>query len=224
MITTAGISLCVCASGYSMTALAAWRQEVKLGSPSPDTDVTFHPQEGDLDDIFLFGSRVWTLARKLSWGGQRRWIVRHVALLWIAALAAGCDGRALDTCLADRVTIREGVFGQQVSPCDTPGCQGSYGEGREIRVYDRDPTPPGQALSVDGSIVTDSGSQLIPRLTVAAVSRGFYEVPLPVGTYFLCALGRCVKVDVSANQPLLRYDCCRHPGGEWLTGTTCQQL
>jgi hypothetical protein len=52
------------------------------------------------------------------------------------------------------------------------------------------------------------------------VDQGFYEANLPLGTHYICA-GRCEAITIDKAHPLVRWDCCSHPGGSWWEGSEC---
>ncbi|MFH1186286.1 MAG: hypothetical protein V1755_14810 [Chloroflexota bacterium] len=149
-----------------------------------------------------------------------------VHLLPLALLFPACDvarseeahtDETLNTCVQERVTITQGVYGQMFRGCDTPSCALAFAD-REVRVYDQDPRPPDRQPTGGYS---DSGTSLQPtlRITATTVGEGFFELSLPVGTHYLCA-AVCEPVTIAAGQ-LLRLDCCSAPGGHWWPGYEC---
>ncbi len=132
------------------------------------------------------------------------------------ALLAGCGGTdSLDTCIADRVTIETGVYGQFFNGCDTPDCTASYAVHMEARVYDADPTPP-NTPSEEG--IYDLGTQLTPIEHASSDAQGFYEIALAAGTHYVCT-NRCDVINVDGEVPQRRDWASGPGGGQWYAAT-----
>lgn len=140
-----------------------------------------------------------------------------VPLLVAGLLACGEENPSLDTCVQDRVTIEQGIYGQIIDSCDTEDCTMTYAAGREIRVYDKDPTPPDQPPEWG---LSDQQTMETPIRKVTSVEEGFYQVPLETGVYYVCAI-RCERMAITSTEPLARWDCCSAPGGDWWQGAEC---
>ena len=105
------------------------------------------------------------------------------AAWWVSVLvaAAACSDRPAPWCepldhrVEDRVTIREGVFGQLRSGSDVPMCWHRYGQAMGVAVLDRAPA--------HAEVVS-------PRQESEGDARGFFEFSLPPGRYWLCVGGR----------------------------------
>ena len=134
---------------------------------------------------------------------------RTTALL--IPLFACCSGEPLKSCIQGRQTVAQGVYGQLFAGCDTPDCQVAYAVGDEVRVYDRDPTPPSGPQN-QGPY--DSGTTLMPIARTVSAAEGFYEVALAPGNYYLCSFTfKCVRIAVGTPVALLEEIFTSGPGG-----------
>jgi hypothetical protein len=121
----------------------------------------------------------------------------------------------LNSCIDDRVTIAQGVYGQMVIGCDTPDCSPAYAVGAEVHVYDSDPTPP---EGPQDQAPYDSGTHLVPVARETATADGFYQADLAPGAYYLCANGFCVAITLPPSPPLARWDFTAAPWNGWHEG------
>lgn len=131
---------------------------------------------------------------------------------FVASTACGIGDPAedpLDPCVADRVTVEHGVYGQLLNGCDTEDCTASYAVGLEVRIYDGDPTP-ADGPQDQGSY--DGGTDLVPIARTTSSDRGFYEVALEPGSYFLCT-NSCTELTVPEAPGVTRIDWASGPGG-----------
>jgi hypothetical protein len=149
---------------------------------------------------------------------MRRRKIFATAQIAIAVWATACvtDPEEVNRCIDERATSPQGVYGQLIHGCDTPDCSASYAVGKELRVYDADPTPSNH----QDPGIHDSGTTLRPILRAMSVTQGFYEITLGHGTHYLCTFTfKCTQVVLSSDQPRIRQDLVSGPGGgRWSAG------
>lgn len=122
----------------------------------------------------------------------------------------------LNTCIEDRATIQQGVYGQFLNGCDTEDCTLSYAVGMELRVYDANPTP---ADGPQDQGIYDTGTDLTPMKRTNSSSEGFYEIAVSPGTYYFCT-NNCTQIMLSASPSRIRQDWASGPGGgNWWPGS-----
>lgn len=90
-------------------------------------------------------------------------------------LLVSCGG--LDKNVESQVTITQGVYGQLLAGCDTPGCSTSYLPSRDVGLFD---------VQV---VRNDAGVFPAPLVHVTSRDRGFYEIGVDAGSFFL-AIGQ----------------------------------
>jgi len=113
--------------------------------------------------------------------------------LCFAALALAFVGGCGVPDIEGQMTISQGVYGQTLGGCDTPGCSTRVYSGLEVTLFSD-----AAMTSVVGTS-TSSGS-------------GFYEIAAPAGHYWL--KGRSVagrEIDIPSG--LVRWDFESGPGG-----------
>jgi hypothetical protein len=140
----------------------------------------------------------------------------HLAMTMLVGTAACGFQEELNSCIDDRATIEQGVYGQLLNGCDTDDCTWSYAVGMGVRVYDANPTP---ASGPQDQGIYDTGTGLTPISRTTSGVEGFYELALSPATYYLCT-NNCSEVILSALQPRIRSDWASGPdGGIWWAGS-----
>ena len=121
-----------------------------------------------------------------------------------------CIRSCVDACVTGLVTIQQGVCGQLIQSCDTCGCEIRYAAPAEVRVYDQQPGEEGYGH------IAETNTSLTPIGRVESDARGFFELGLAPGEYYLCTDGSCARAIVSGDTPVVRRDYASGgPGSFW---------
>jgi hypothetical protein len=121
-----------------------------------------------------------------------------------------CIRSCTDSCVTGLVTIQQGVCGQLIQSCDVCGCEVNYAAPAEVRVYDQQPGEEGYGH------IAETDTSLTPIGRVTSDARGFFQLSLPPGEYYLCTNGSCARAIVSSGAPVVRRDYASGgPGSFW---------
>lgn len=117
--------------------------------------------------------------------------MKHAPFAFAALLSlAGCSGIPN---IEGRMTITQGVYGQSLGGCDTPGCS--------TRVYDGFVA----TLYSDAAMTTVVG-------TSTSDSEGLYEIAAPAGHYWLSGRSS-TGTEIDVPEGLVRWDFTSGSGG-----------
>jgi hypothetical protein len=111
----------------------------------------------------------------------------------IFILSAACDLTGVSYDVSDLITIDQGVYGQATTYDDTSGGEVEYMEGLDVEVFLEQPS-------------TDPEDGATPHASARSGERGFWEIELAVGDYWLCtSFRRCIFIAIDEGT-LLRKD------------------
>lgn len=91
--------------------------------------------------------------------------------LLLSVTVVACGG-GLDRDVDKLATIKQGVYGQLLAGCDTAGCTPKYLPSRSVGLFDQAP-------------VRDGGVYPAPLVQLSSGERGFYEISVDAGTFYL---------------------------------------